>query len=103
MEDLFWLRLQVVRAWCHGEARQRAPGTNRSFRFATVTTAFLEVMKTGGRGGAPPSKNAASLGRAAWHAAVLTSLLHVRGVLSAFLIDHLGFQATITMMRCLLY
>lgn len=93
MEDLFWLRLQVVRAWCDGEARQRAPGTNRSFRFATVTTAFLEVMKTGGRGGAPPSKNAASLGRAAWHAAVLTSLLHVRGELSAFLIDHHGFQA----------
>lgn len=79
MEDLFWLRLQVVRAWCDGEARQKAPGANRNSRFATVTSAFLEVIKTGGRGGAPPSNNAAALGTAAWHAAVLTSLLHVRG------------------------
>lgn len=84
MKSVFWLRTLIARTWSTGEdTREAKPGApHRICRFAAVTQAFLEVISNASCGGAPPGSNGHALATAAWNAAVLTSLLHVRGAIS---------------------
>lgn len=62
-------------------AAAKGPGTRRQPHFATVTKHFREALACIVDGGVTKDTVAYTMAQCVWYAAVLTAMLHVKGVL----------------------
>lgn len=69
----------MVRRWAK-TVEQSAAARERAGHFDVATQCFLAVVEDCSAGGSLPGQDGHVLARTAWFAAVLTAMVHVRGV-----------------------
>lgn len=77
--DVTRLRLAILRVWTNGRAQLCHKPID--CHAAAVTVEFFKVAKTTGLGGATEHSDSHAVAVTVWLASVLTTLLHVRGVI----------------------